>query len=139
MKSGGNLEASPNSGGMAQSPPPVETPLGRIYLFIAPCYSSWSRALTLTSDGAGAGGDWPAVSSGPTDDEGLMTGVLAALRSSSLSADEQQQRLNAMIVELQQLRRNLETSSSSSSSSASIVPPPRACRSSPVRLTTIID
>jgi len=64
--------------------------------------------------------------------EGLMmTGVLAALRSSSLSTDEQQRRLNAMIVELQQLRRNLETSP------ASVLSTPSGYRNSPVSLTKV--
>jgi len=93
----------------------------------------------VSSDGAGTcGREWPAaLTTGSGDDEGLMMGVLAALRSSSLSADEQQRRLNAMIVELQQLRRNLETSSSSSSS-ASMLSPTRGYRSSPVRPSTVV-
>ena len=100
--------------------------------------SNWRRAMTMPSSegserevagGAGGGAAWPPVASAGVgtaaaaaapDDEGLMLGVLAALRSPALSADEQQRRLNAMIVELQQLRRNLETSSSSASSSASL-------------------
>jgi len=61
----------------------------------------------------------------------MMTGVLAALRSSSLSTDEQQRRLNAMIVELQQLRRNLETSP------ASVLSTPSGYRNSPVSLTKV--
>jgi len=68
-----------------------------------------------------------------TEDQGLMLGVLAALRSSSLSADEQQRRLNAMIVELQHLRRNLETSPASrvSAASASLLAPTHGYRHPP--------
>ena len=115
-----------------------------------PFCSDWRRAMTLTSseesDRAGVCGAWPMASTSSTDDEGLMMGLLAALRSSSLSADEQQRRLNAMIVELQQLRRNLKTPSSPSSSVtaavasvASVLPPTRGYRNSPVCLTALAD
>jgi len=70
------------------------------------------------------------MSTGLADNDDMMMGLLAALRSSNLSADEQQRRLNAMIVELQQLRRNLEASSSPPSSFAQ----PRGCQNSPVCL-----
>jgi len=105
----------------------------------APCCSDWGRALTVTSDGPVSCDDWrSAARTGSTeDDEGLMSGVLAALRSSSLSADDQQRRLNAIIVELQQLRRNLETTSSSSASLSAASVPPRGYRSSTVCLATV--
>jgi len=97
--------------------------------------------MTLTSSegsdraGVAGAGCWPTESSGgggSTDEEGLMLGVLAALRSSTLSADEQQRRLNAMIVELQQLRHNLETSPVSSS--ASVLTPHHGYRNQQVNM-----
>ena len=103
----------------------------------ASCYSDWHPAMTLKfseqSNGASACSAWPVASSCPTGDEGLMVGVLAALRSSALSTDERQRRLNAMIVELQQLRRNLEASSSSSS----VLSPSRRYCDSPVSQTRL--
>lgn len=75
-----------------------------------------------TEVSGGGCGSWPAsaMRSRPSDDndEELLLGVLAALRSSTLSTDQQQRRLSAMIGELQQLRRNLETSSTASPSVA---------------------
>ena len=85
------------------------------------------------ADHPGAGSACPAAVPGSPDDEGLMVGVLTALRSSSLSTDEQQRRLNTMIVELQQLRRNLETSTASP---ASVLSPTHRHRNSPVCLPT---